>query len=170
MIEQAGTTARRRRGPVAWLALAAFIAWSFSAGLIGTALSGGSMGGSGWYASLDKPFFTPPGWLFGPVWSALYLAMGVAAWLVWRREGIGLALGLFAFQWALNAAWSGLFFGQQNPLAGLFDIVLLWIVLAATVWVFFRADRAAGALMTPYLGWVSFAAALNFAIWWLNRG
>jgi tryptophan-rich sensory protein len=109
--------------------------------------------------------------VFAPVWSALYLLMGVAAWLVWRRGGFAgapVALGLFVFQLALNALWSYLFFGAHQPGFAFAEIVLLWLVILATMIGFWRITAAAGALMLPYLCWVSFAAALNFAIWRLN--
>lgn len=123
-----------------------------------------------WYAGLRKPPLTPPDWLFGPVWSALYLAMAVAAWLVWRARGrVGLALWLWGGQLAANAAWSALFFGLQRPGLGLLDIVLLWLLVLATTVAFFRARPLAGALLVPYLAWVGFAAYLNAALWHLNR-
>ena len=125
-----------------------------------------------WYPLLQKPSWTPPSWLFGPVWTVLYLMMAIAAWLVWRRRGFGnvdSALGLYVFQLALNAMWSPLFFGMKNPLAGLLDIVPLWAAILATLISFWRISSAAGALLVPYWLWVSFATALNFAIWKMNR-
>lgn len=124
-----------------------------------------------WYATLDKPSWTPPSWVFGPVWTVLYIAMAVAAWLVWRQAGLAAArwpLGLFAVQLGLNVAWSWLFFGLRSPALGLIDILLLWIAIAATLASFWRRTTAAGLLLAPYLAWVTFAAALNSAIWWLN--
>lgn len=129
------------------------------------------LGMTGWYATLVKPSFTPPGWLFGPVWSALYLLMAVAAWRVWRcreRPGQGPALALFGAQLALNAAWSMLFFALRRPAAALVDMALLWLAVAATLAAFGRVDRAAGWLLAPYLTWVSYALALNAAIVVLN--
>ena len=124
----------------------------------------------GWYASLQKPSFNPPPWLFGPVWTALYLSMAVAAWMVWRRGGPAAtaALSAFAVQLAFNVAWSGLFFGLRSPAAAMLDIVLLWLAIAATIACFLRVSVPAGLIMAPYLAWVSFAAALNFAIWRMN--
>ncbi|MDP2480196.1 MAG: TspO/MBR family protein, partial [Candidatus Palauibacterales bacterium] len=108
-----------------------------------------------------------------PVWTALYLAMGVAAWLVWRRglgtPGVAVALAVFLVQLALNGLWSLLFFGMRSPLAGLADIALLWIAVIACTALFFARSRWAGLLMVPYAAWVSFAAALNASIWYLNR-
>lgn len=122
-----------------------------------------------WYAGLAKPSWTPPSWLFGPVWSVLYLSMAVAAWLVWRRGNAILPMILFGVQLALNAAWSWLFFSLHNPGLGFADILLLWAAIVATMIALWRGSLLAGLLFIPYLGWVSFAAVLNFAIWRLNR-
>jgi translocator protein len=127
----------------------------------------------GWYAALAKPAWTPPDWLFGPVWTVLYLAMAVAAWIVWRRKGWAgsrASLSLFACQLGLNVAWSWLFFGLQDPALGFVDVVLLWMAIAATLAAFWRISIAAGLLLVPYLAWVTFAASLNFAIWRMNDG
>jgi translocator protein len=121
-----------------------------------------------WYAGLAKPSWTPPGSIFGPVWSALYLSMAVAAWLVWRRPDAFVPLTLFGIQLIFNAAWSWLFFGLHRPGAAFVDIVLLWLAIAATTVVFWRRSMPAGMLFAPYLIWVTFAAALNFAVWRLN--
>lgn len=124
-----------------------------------------------WYAALTKPPWTPPGWLFGPVWSVLYGSMALSAWLVWRRQGFaaaGLPLLLFAVQLFLNLMWSVLFFGLKSPGLALLDIVLLLVAIAATLVSFWRRSAAAGGLLVPYLAWVGFATALNFAIWRLN--
>ena len=131
----------------------------------------GAGGQSGWYAELAKPSWTPPSWLFGPVWTVLYGMMAVAAWLVWlrrRRRPTAAPLAAFAVQLAFNAAWSPLFFGLHRPDLAFADIVLLWLALVATVWLFLRRSALAGLLLVPYLLWVSFATALNFAIWRLN--
>jgi translocator protein len=127
---------------------------------------------SQWYPVLLKPAWNPPAWVFGPVWSTLYLMMAIAAWLVWRERGFKAgagALGLFALQLAFNAAWSPLFFGLRSPLAGLIDIIPMWAAILATAIAFWRISWPAGALLIPYWLWVSFATALNFAIWRLNR-
>jgi translocator protein len=127
---------------------------------------------AGWYARLDKPAFTPPDWVFGPVWTTLYVLMGVAFFLVWQRaEGnptARIGMGLFGVQLGLNFLWSYLFFGRQSPLAGLVDIVLLWAAIAATMIYFFKVSRPAGLLMVPYILWVTLALALNFEIWRMN--
>jgi tryptophan-rich sensory protein len=122
-----------------------------------------------WYASLTKPSWNPPNWLFGPVWTALYICMTVAAWLVWRQGGARGPLTLFAVQLALNAAWSWLFFGFHLPGAAFVEIlVLLAAIAATTVVAFWPKSKAAGILMVPYLAWVAFASVLNFAIWRMN--
>jgi tryptophan-rich sensory protein len=124
-----------------------------------------------WYPSIAKPSWTPPGWLFGPVWSVLYFMMAMAAWRVWRRDGIRearLSLGVFALHLVFNAAWSGIFFGLREPALAFAEIVALWLLIAATTMLFSARDRVATALMVPYLVWVSFAAALNGAIAWMN--
>ncbi len=125
----------------------------------------------GWYAALQKPAWNPPAWIFGPVWTILYIMMAVAAWLVWREGGWKVqrqALGLFLLQWLLNALWTPLFFGLHRTGLAFAEIVALWLVLAATVATFWRVRIPAGALLLPYLAWVSFAAFLNFTIWRLN--
>ena len=124
-----------------------------------------------WYEGLAKPAWTPPSWLFGPVWTVLYGMMAVAAWLVWRRHGATGARGallLFAVQLVLNGMWSWLFFGLQSPGVAMLDILALWIAILGTIVAFWRLSRLAATLLIPYLVWVSFAAALNFAIWRLN--
>jgi translocator protein len=121
-----------------------------------------------WYANLAKPSWTPPRWIFGPVWSVLYLSMAVAAWLVWRQGEATMPMGLFGIQLLFNAAWSWLFFGLHSPGAAFVDIVLLWTAIVATTIAFGRRSTLAGILFLPYLAWVSFAAVLNFAIWRLN--
>lgn len=158
----------KNRNPVWTLALC--IAVCFMAAGIGSVFTGSSVGS--WYPTLRKPFWTPPDWLFGPVWTALYLMMGVAVWLVWLRRGLAggaVALRLFALQLTLNVLWSMLFFGLRSPLAGLLDIVPLWAAILATLVSFWKISPFAGALLVPYWLWVSFAAALNFAIWSMNR-
>jgi tryptophan-rich sensory protein len=125
----------------------------------------------GWYATLARPAFAPPNWVFGPVWTTLFAMMAVAAWLVWKRDGFqrgALPLGLFGVQLALNVLWSVLFFGRENPLAAFVEILLLWGFILATTISFFRRSRTAGLLMVPYLCWVSFAAVLNYGFWALN--
>lgn len=129
---------------------------------------------SGWYAGLQKPAFTPPDWIFGPIWTALYFSLAVAAWMVWRLESedalVKPALLLFFIHLILNVLWPALFFSKQRPDWAFFEIILLWVLGMFTAIVFFRINRRAGLLLIPYLGWVFYAAVLNGAIWWLNRG
>jgi tryptophan-rich sensory protein len=149
-----------------WLALVVLIVVCFAiAGLGGMATTPSI---PNWYAGLAKPSWTPPSWLFGPVWSVLYLGMAVAAWLVWRKGNALVPMALFAVQLAFNLAWSWLFFGLHSPGAGFVDIILLWAAIAATLIAFWQQSPVAGMLFVPYLAWVSFAAVLNFAIWRLN--
>ena len=125
-----------------------------------------------WYRNLTKPALNPPAWVFGPVWTALYLLMGVALYHVWSRHehpGATLAVGVFAVQLVLNALWTPAFFGAQSPLLGLLVIVPLVILIAVTTRLFWRVSVLAGSLLLPYLAWVGFATYLNAAIWWLNR-
>lgn len=125
-----------------------------------------------WYATLVKPPFNPPNWLFAPVWTLLYILMGVSAFLVWRKglenRQVRAALIIFLVQLILNALWSVVFFGLESPLYGLIVIVILWAAILITVIMFFRISRLASILLWPYLAWVSFAAILNGSIWMLN--
>ena len=122
-----------------------------------------------WYEGLSKPNWTPPNWLFAPVWTILYVAMGVAAWLVWRRGSLTtVPMRLFLLQLLLNVAWSAVFFRFRSPGWAFLEIVALWCAILFTAIAFGRAAPVAGWLMIPYLVWVSYAAALNFAIWRLN--
>ena len=126
-----------------------------------------------WYPTLVKPPFNPPSWVFGPVWTVLYIMIGLAAFLVWRKgldaDGVKAALNLFVLQLALNGLWSILFFGMQAPGLAFLEIVVLWIAIVATMRAFWRVNPAAGWLLVPYLAWVSFATILNGSIWMLNR-
>lgn len=126
---------------------------------------------AGYYASLAKPAWSPPPWIFGPVWTVLYLMMAIAAWLVWRKGGWRTQRGpltLYLIQLALNALWTPLFFGLRNPGLALCEIVLLGVAIVLTGRAFRPASRAAAWLFVPYLVWVVFAAALNFSIWRLQ--
>ena len=150
--------------------LGGFLAAAFLAAAIGSLFTG--VVRSDWYVQLAKPSFNPPSWVFGPVWTALYTLMAVAAWLVWRRHGLDgapTAMLLWAGQLAVNAAWSPVFFGLRSPGGGVLVIaILLVLVVLTTVW-FWRARPAAGLLMLPYVAWVAFASVLNVTIWWLGR-
>lgn len=127
-----------------------------------------------WYPTLVKPSFNPPNWIFAPVWSMLYVMMGVSAGLVWNRmeqekEMVKNALVFFAIQLALNALWSYLFFGLKNPMLAGLEIVILWLMIYETYTKFIKINKIAAFLLIPYLLWVSFAMVLNASIWWLNR-
>ena len=124
----------------------------------------------GWYKDIVKPSFNPPDSVFGPVWTFLYVTMAIAAWLVWRKTGalMSVPMAVFILQLILNLAWSFLFFGLQNPLAGLIDIVFLWASIILTIVLFWKVLPIAGIILIPYLLWVTFATALNFSIWRLN--
>ena len=124
-----------------------------------------------WYDSLRKPFFSPPNWVFGPVWISLFILMGISLFMVWGRPDhpkVKTALIFFSVQLILNILWSAAFFGLKSPLLGLIDIVLLWIAILWTIQSFFKISRMAALLLVPYLVWVSFAAILNFSLWILN--
>jgi translocator protein len=126
----------------------------------------------GWYAGLAKPWFNPPNWVFGPAWTTLYAMMAVAFYRILQLPdfipGRKIAIGLFLAQITLNAAWSWAFFAANSPLAGLIVVIAMWLTIAATLIQFWKLDRTAGALLIPYLAWVSFASVLNAAIWRLN--
>lgn len=153
-----------------WLKIVAFIIICQMAGLIGSIFTFPSI--PTWYASLNKPSFSPPNWLFGPVWITLYTLMGISAYIIWekgiKKKEIKVAIGLFSAQLILNSIWSFLFFGLQNPLFAFVEICILWIFILATIISFFRIDRKAAYLMVPYILWVSFALILNYSIYLLN--
>ena len=137
----------------------------------GAALTGAFVDTGGWYASITKPTWNPPNWIFGPVWTTLYIMMAVAVWLVWQRGGWKQqrkALTLYLVQWALNALWTPLFFGLQRPGLAFAGILFLLAAILATIAAFWRVKRTAAILLIPYVLWVSFAAVLNFTIWRLN--
>lgn len=165
-----GSIRRQRTGPArSALVLLAFVAVCFAAAGLGSLFTTPQVAPGGWYDSLDKPFFTPPGWLFGPVWTVLYLAMAVSGWLVWRRQGFsGAAMSLFFVQLALNLGWSIVFFGLRAPALGLVEITVLWVAILLTILAFRGISRPAALLLVPYLAWVTFATLLNAGIWWLN--
>ncbi len=150
------------------LGLFGWLCASFATGAIGGFASANA---AGFYGQLVQPSWAPPAWLFGPVWSVLFVLMGIAAWLVWRDHafrGARAALGLFMVQLVANALWTWLFFVWQLGAVAFAEIVLLWLLIATTIWLFWRLHRVAALLLLPYLAWVSFAAALNFTLWRLN--
>lgn len=147
-------------------ALAGWLILTFLAPAAGTWLTSPE-----WYGQLAKPSWSPPAWVFGPVWTTLYVLMAMAAWLVWREGGWTRqrrALAFYCGQLVLNAAWTPLFFGLRQPGLAFAEIVLLWLAILATVLAFAKVRVLAAWLLAPYLAWVSFAAALNFAIWRMN--
>lgn len=153
------------------LALAGFVVLCLAVAAAGGAVTSTSV--DTWYAALEKPAFNPPDWVFGPVWTALYLMMALAAWRVWRlprERGVRAALGLWALQLALNLTWSYVFFGARMMGAALAEIAVLLVAIVATLALFWRLDRIAGALLVPYAAWVAFAMVLNASLWRLNPG
>jgi translocator protein len=151
-------------GLIFWVGICYLTAWA------GAQVSPG-IASPEWYQSLNKPDWNPPAWLFGPVWTILYTMMGVAAWLVWKRFGFGearTALVWFLIQLGLNGLWSQVFFGLQEPGWAFVEILFLLAAIIYTTVLFFEKHRIAGWLMVPYILWVSFATALNGAIWVMN--
>jgi tryptophan-rich sensory protein len=149
-------------GLVGWLAVV------FAAAAVGAVAS---IDASAFYAQLVRPSWAPPASAFGPVWSALYLLMGIAAWLVWRHRGADrqrLALGLFVAQLIANAFWSWLFFAWRNGAAAFVEVLVLLVLIAATIAAFWRISRLAGILLLPYFAWVTLASALTWTIWQSN--
>ena len=146
-----------------------FIAGCLAVGFLGSLATSSSL--QNWYLGIQKPFLNPPNWVFAPVWTIFYILMAVAGWRLWTAESDRRfrLRALFVVQLVFNGIWSPLFFGAQNPLAGLIDIVLLWSVLLSLTRTAWREDRVSGLLLVPYFFWVSFATYLNAAIWWLNR-
>ena len=160
------------------LALIGWIALCYAAAAAGAVFTTGN-----WYAILNKPTWSPPGWLFGPVWTLLYTMMGVSAWMVWgqgrgdapergagRGRGDASPLRVFLIQLALNAVWMPLFFGARQIGFAFIEIIVLWVAILATIIAFRRVSATAAWLLVPYLLWVTFASVLNGALWWMNRG
>lgn len=150
-----------------WAGLAGWLLLCFAVAVLGAVASSAA---PAFYAQLDRPGWAPPASVFGPVWTVLYALMAVAAWQVWRLRGWVAPLGLFVAQLVANGLWSWLFFGWRLGGPAFADIVLLWVLLAATLAGFWRIRRSAGLLLLPYLAWVTFAAALNWAVWQRNPG
>jgi tryptophan-rich sensory protein len=151
------------------LGFAAILAFCLAASAVGSAAAASSVGT--WYLALTKPWFNPPNWIFAPVWTALYFMMAIAAWRIWRRDGLAgarAAMTLFALQLVLNMVWSIVFFGLRSVGAALVEILVLLLAILATTVVFWRRDRMAGILFIPYAGWAAFATVLNAALWQLN--
>ena len=144
---------------------------SFAAGGIGSLFTFKAI--PTWYASLKKPHYTPPNRAFGPVWTSLYILMGISVFLVWQKglstNGALLAFVLFWIQLAINALWSVIFFGMKSKGGGVITIIILWLLILATIVSFFRVTVWAGGLLIPYIVWVSIASYLNIGIWMLNK-
>ena len=119
-----------------------------------------------WYVTLNKPFFSPPNWVFGPVWTMLYILMGYSLYLVWKKKKVP---SIFWIQLILNASWSIIFFGMKSPSLALINIAVLWIAIVLTIKSFYKINKLAAYLLYPYLAWVSFASILNYSIWILNK-
>jgi benzodiazapine receptor len=148
------------------LGLAGFVLLCFGVSLLGSIPAASAV--PEWYASLERPAWGPPSWVFGPVWTVLYPLIAVAGWLVWREGRSRTATLLYLLQLALNAAWPWIFFGMRRPDLAFLDIVALVAAIASTIVVFTRKSQTAARLLVPYLAWVLFAAALNLAVWRLN--
>ena len=141
----------------------------FSFGLIGSLFTSPNI--VNWYAFINKPSFSPPNWLFAPVWTLLYILMGISAFLIWqKRDNLQTkpALTFYGLQLILNALWSIIFFGMHNPGLALLEIIILWLFILITLIKFYKINKTAGLLFIPYLLWVSFASILNYAIWMIN--
>jgi translocator protein len=136
------------------------------AGLMGAIFNIGSI--DGWYATIAKPFFNPPNWIFGPVWTVLFILMGISLYMIWENKHHFFAMKIFGLQLFLNILWSFLFFGLQNPLIAFIGIILLWISIVLMIVQFYTVNRWAAIINIPYLLWVTFASVLNLAIVILN--
>lgn len=140
----------------------------FVALVVATAASGFFFRPGAWYTTLNKPRWTPPDWLFGPVWSVLYILIAIAGWLVWSVQGVGLALALWVAQLLLNGMWSAIFFGMRRMDVAFLDVSLLWLAVAGFILAAWPVSPTAALLFVPYLVWVSIAAALNRTVWRMN--
>lgn len=151
-----------------WLGFCGWLCVCFAVSALGAIAS---VEAKSFYAQLQQPAWAPPGWLFGPVWTTLFILMAIAAWLVWQRGGFkaqAMPLTSFLLQLLLNALWSWLFFAWHLGSLALLDILFLWLVISVTIALFWRVSRVAAMLLLPYLLWVSFAACLNYTVWQLN--
>jgi benzodiazapine receptor len=153
-----------------WSRLIASVLICQLAGIIGSVFTVSSI--PDWYAGLNKPWFTPPNWLFGPVWITLYTLMGISLYIVWNKgldnKNVRSAITVFGIQLFLNSVWSIIFFGIQNTFIALSEIIMLWIAILVTIIKFYRIDRRASLLLVPYIVWVTIAALLNYFVWVLN--
>jgi translocator protein len=152
-----------------WIRLIICVLACQTTGIIGSVFTMPSI--PTWYASLEKPWFTPPNWVFGPVWITLFTLMGVSLYWILERKSdkrFKLAASIFAVQFALNIKWNFLFFGLQNPLYGFIDIIIMWAAIAAMIAIFYRISKKAGLVLLPYILWVSIATALNYYVMIMN--
>lgn len=152
-----------------WMKLIVSLLICQLAGIIGSLFTASSI--PTWYATLNKPTFNPPNWIFAPVWIFLYALMGVSFYLIWMNSivpNFGFLLSVFLFQLVLNAFWSIIFFGLKSPLFAFIEILVLWVMILVCIISFYRVSNFSSLLLVPYLMWVTFAAILNFSIWKLN--
>lgn len=164
-------TVGRNEGRRQWVSLLVWVAVCYGVSAVGAAVTMHAV--ETWYQGLVKPAGNPPDWVFGPVWTVLYMLMALAAWLVWTAgDGVARRRGIvwFCAQLAVNLLWSFAFFGARMPALGLADIVVMWALIVVTMVFFFKVRKKAGWLMVPYLAWVTYAGYLNWAIWRLNPG
>jgi translocator protein len=148
------------------LKLLGCIILSMAAGFIGTIFT--ATGPGSWYANIIKPSFNPPNWIFGPVWTTLYVMMGIALYLILKTKNNKKAITLFGIQLVLNTLWTIIFFGLQNPLIAFIEIIILWVFILLTILEFYKKSKIAAYLMIPYILWVTFASILTLAITILN--
>lgn len=160
----------KKRKKIDWLKLIISVAIPLLAGFIGSFFTSATV--DTWYQTLTKPSFNPPGWIFGPVWTLLFILMGLALYLVWnqgwKKPEVRIGIYFFAGQMFLNVLWSFLFFYFQNPLYSFIEIIILWLAIFGTIITFYKVDKRTLYLLLPYILWVSFAAVLNLAIVLLN--
>ncbi len=154
-----------------WLNLGLAVLICQAAGLVGSIFTLPAI--SVWYPTLTKPWFNPPAWIFGPVWTLLYFLMGISLYLVWqkgiKKKDIKAAVELFLLQLIFNVGWSIIFFGLHSLPGALIEIIFMWLLIVETSFTFYKIDKLAGKLLLPYLAWVSFASILSYYIWLLNR-
>jgi translocator protein len=154
---------------IKWIKLIVSLLICQLAGVIGSLFTASSI--PTWYATLNKPSFNPPNWIFAPVWISLYVLMGISFYLIWIKSDIpnfGLLMSVFIFQLVLNAFWTIIFFGLKSPLFAFIEIVVLWIAILFCIILFYKVSKISSVLLIPYILWVSFASILNFALWKLN--
>jgi translocator protein len=152
-----------------WLRLFGFIVLCQSAGIIGSVFTMPKI--ATWYSNLQMPWFTPPNWVFGPVWTTLFALMGISLYFLWYKKSdkkFRAAMYIFSAQFFVNIFWNFLFFGLESPLLGLVSIIIMWVLIALTIKEFYRISKKAGIVLIPYIIWVSIATALNFYVLVLN--